>query len=104
MEKIKDYHFYRIKEKELGRGSFSIVYKGVYTGKDNKYIKYNTLIAIKIIKTDNLTPKAKEILNDEVRIMEMIKDNPHPNIVGCYDVVRQSNELCIIMEHCDSGD
>lgn len=104
MEKINDYNFSRSKNNELGRGSFSIVYSGIYNGKDNKYIRFNSKVAIKIIKTDNLTSKAKEILEEEVSIMMMIKDNPHPNIVGCYDVLNNDKELFIIMEYCDSGD
>ena len=109
MEKIGlsgNYNLTRSSVNELGRGSFSIVYKACYVGSDNKYIKNNTIVAIKIIKTNNLTFKAKEILEDEIKIMEIIKDNPHTNIVECYDVIRneQKNELYIILEYCDSGD
>lgn len=104
MEKIGNYDLIRSSENELGRGSFSIVYLATYVGLDNKYIKNNTKVAIKVIKTNNLTKKATEILQDEVNIMELIKDNPHPNIVGCYDVIRKEKELYIILEYCDSGD
>jgi serine/threonine protein kinase len=104
MEKIGDYQFIRTRDSELGRGSFSIVYLGIYNGVENVYMAHNQKIAIKVIKTNNLTTKAKEILEDEITIMKLIKDDPHPNIVECYDVIIQKDELFIIMEYCDSGD
>lgn len=104
MEKLGDYEFIRSRETELGRGSFSIVYLGVYIGQTNWRLVNKQKVAIKIMKTNNMTPKAKSILCDEVSVMEMIKVDPHPNIVGCYDVITGNNEIYIIMEYCDSGD
>ena len=104
MEKIGNYEFSRNKEKILGCGSFSTVYLGNYYGQNNAFIKKDTPVAIKIIKTNNIPDKAREILNDEMNIMELIKYDPHPNIVGCYDVINSQNETFIIMEYCDSGD
>lgn len=104
MEKIGDYQFIRSRESELGRGSFSIVYLGIYTGQTTWILDHNQKVAIKVIKTNNMTPKAKSILDDEVGIMEMIKRTPHPNIVGCYDIIHMANETLLILEYCDSGD
>ena len=104
MEKLEYYQIYRSKDYELGRGSFSVVYLGVYDGPTNNYIKNGTKVAIKIIKTVNITQKAKSILEDEIYIMNLIKSDPHPNIVGCFDVIKTTNETYIIMEYCDSGD
>ena len=105
METIgSNYRLIREKSSELGKGSFSIVYSGIYIGPDKNNIKKGTKVAIKIIKTHNLTKKALDILEDEISIMNLIKANPHPNIVQCYDVIRGSNEIYIIMELCDSGD
>lgn len=104
METIGNYQIFRTKDTELGRGSFSIVYSGLYIGPDNKFVKCNTKVAIKVIKTTNLNKKALEILDEEISIMEMIKHNPHFNIVRCFDVIRKDYELYIIMEYCDSGD
>lgn len=97
------YTFSRDKQSELGRGSFSIVYLGTFNGISNEYIKCSTKVAIKIIKTAGLTPKAIEILNDEMSIMDIIKNDPHPNIVNCYDIIQLDTEICIILEYCDSG-
>lgn len=104
MEKIGDYQFIRSRDTELGRGSFSIVYLGIYTGPTTWTMEENQKVAIKIIKTNNMTPKAKSILQDEVSVMEMIKKNPHPNIVGCYDIINMPYETLLILEYCDSGD
>lgn len=106
MEKVDNYEIY--KNKELGRGSFSIVYLGKYTGPDNNIIKNNKEVAIKKIKMKNIfnhhSLKAKEILNEELNIMEFIKFNPHPNIVKCFDIIRNPDSVYIILEYCDSGD
>src|SRR6266550_2289201 len=98
MEKIGNYQLVRTKDSELGRGSFSIVYLGIYTGPDNEYMQHDQKVAIKIIKTNHLTTKAKGILDDEIAVMKLIKDDPHPNIVECYDVLNKGEELFIIME------
>src|SRR3972149_1326171 len=90
------YRLIRDKASELGKGSFSVVYSGTH-------IKTGMKVAIKIIKTYTLTKKALEILEDEISIMNLIKANPHPNIVHCFDVIRAATEVFIIMEYCDSG-
>lgn len=104
MEKIGDYQFIRSRDTELGKGSFSVVYLGVYIGPTTWILKNNQKVAIKIIKTHNMTPKAKSILEDEISVMEMIRKNPHPNIVGCYEVITAPGETYLILEYCDSGD
>jgi len=93
------------KNKLLGKGSFSKVYMAEYIGDNPKYIKKGTNVAIKIMKLENLSSKHKKALEDEAYIMKIIMENPHPNIVECYDVIRDSdNKLYIVMEYCDSGD
>lgn len=104
MLKIGDFELNKNKENFLGRGSFSEVYKGIYIGINTKYIKYKDHVAIKIINTHKMNYKSLEIIEDEINIMNMIKYNPHPNIVECYDVIRKQNSIYIIMEFCDSGD
>ena len=97
------YIFTRDKYNELGRGSFSIVYLATYNGLSNEYLIHSTKVAIKIIQTKGLTPKAMDILYDELSIMDIIRHNPHPNIVNCYDIIKDQNEIYIILEYCDSG-
>ncbi len=103
-EILSNYKFDRKSSSEVGSGAFSRVYIGKYIGPDRKYIKSNTDVAIKIINIHNLTEKAIDILNHEIQIMLFIKENPHPNIVNCYDVAKTQKEVLIIMDYCDSGD
>ena len=96
MPVIGNYEFKMDNEHLLGKGSFSYVYKG-------KCINNNNDVAVKIINLENMTVKARSIINDEAEIMESIKYNPHPNIVECYDVLFENDTVYIIMEYCDSG-
>lgn len=103
-----NYELYLDKDHFLGRGSFSRVYLGKYVGESN-HIKYGTDVAIKIINTDTIINKSHNItsiIEDEIKIMEIIKKDPHPNIVECYDIIRDksNNTIYIIMEYCDSKD
>lgn len=85
--------------KLLGKGSFSKVYHGVYTGCATHVLDTGTQVAVKVISMkDNIN-----LVEDEVRLMCMIKDNPHPNIVECYAVIRTDSSVSIVMEYCDSG-
>jgi len=93
MKKVGDYDVNF--EQEIGRGSFSRVYKGHGQKGD---------VAVKVIEFDKLIGKTREIINEEICMMEMIKNNPHPNIVSCYDVLVIDKKLYIVMEFCDSGD
>lgn len=88
MEKIGLYELSRTPENFLGSGSFSVVYLAKYMGHDTLQIKVGTSVAIKIISTTGLTDKAQQILTDELNIMKLIRREPHPNIVGCYDIIR----------------
>lgn len=102
MEKIGHYTFIRSLDTKLGSGSYSTVYSGVCS--DPNSPMHGIRVAIKIIDIGGLTLKAKSILKNEIYVMELIKNNPHPNIVECYDVIQSSIELFIIMEFCSSGD
>lgn len=102
MHRIGNYEYADDRTHFLGKGSFSEVFLGRYIGDDEK-LQYDTPVAIKIIKTTNITTNARKIINDEIEIMKLIKKEPHPNIVDCYDVYQDSSKVCIIMEYCDSG-
>lgn len=93
----QDYIVY--KDKLIGKGAFSRVYLG-------RQIKTKKPVAVKVIKLTNLDEKTSKIVEAEINIMLMIKKDPHPNIVECYDTVRhpENKYMFIIMEYCDSGD
>jgi len=98
MEKIENYQIY--KNKLLGEGSFSEVYLGRYLGNNRLYNE----VAIKIINLKNQNIKSNKLIENEIKIMEIIKLDSHPNIVECYDIIKDNNFVYIIMEYCDSGD
>lgn len=102
MEKIGRYTFIRSSDTKLGSGSYSTVYSGVCS--DPNGPRHGMKVAIKIIHINGLTQKAKSILKNEIYVVELIINNPHPNIVECYDVIQSTAELFIIMEFCSSGD
>jgi serine/threonine-protein kinase ULK/ATG1 len=81
---------------ELGRGMHSIVYKG--------YDNNNMPIAVKKIDKINMNEKNLQMLNDEIYVMRLIKENPHNNIVKCYDIIDDLDTVYIILEYCDKGD
>ncbi len=103
-EIVGNYTIYKNYKNKLGKGSYSSVYKGVYTGPTNEYINNGDIVAIKIINTSNLSYSDYEITNNEVKIMNMLKLNPHPNIVKCLDTIQTQKNTYIIMELCECGD
>jgi serine/threonine-protein kinase ULK/ATG1 len=104
MEKIYNDKYVIYRDKLLGKGSFSSVFKGRYIGDNNKYVLNGSDVAIKVMDIRTMTDKGKKVLDEEINIMQMIKYNPHPNIVVCYDVYRTNSYIYIMMEYCDSGD
>lgn len=103
MVRIENYVYDTDKKHYLGEGTFSKVYLGNYVGVDNCYIKKGTEVAIKILSTERIKPTALQIIEDEIFIVNIIKNNPHPNIVECYDIIRDDKKIYIIMEYCNSG-
>ena len=91
------YRKYQFSDKYLGKGSFSSVYLG-------KRIVDGLDIAIKIINLNDISDKVLEYINQEVTIMNIIKKNPHPNIIQCLDVIHRKKRIYIIMELCENGD
>lgn len=85
----------------LGKGEYSVVYCGVYTGLGNRYISYEKDVAIKIITNKKVK---RYSLNNEIEISNYFKEYPHPNIVEFYDIIKKKDYTYIIMEYCDCGD
>ena len=78
----------------LGKGSMSIVYKGVdiYTGQ---------FVGVKKI--------SKRTLNSEYLIYSLLNEISihttirHSNIVGLKDVIRSANNIYLVLEYCNEG-
>jgi len=82
-------------DQEIGSGSFSRVYNGLYN---------NEKVAIKIIKTRNLSSKVINQLKIEIKIINIIKNNPHKNLLKYYLIENHSNLILIIMEKSDGSE
>jgi len=76
-------------DKELGQGSFAIVYKGTYQFAS---------VAIKKLQMGNLSPEAQEEFRKEAEIMAQLR---HPNIVHFYGYC--SIPKCLVMEYMPKG-
>ena len=112
-EVLLDYH--------IDEGNYSTVYIGRCLDPDIIF-KYNinkskiinnteikNIVAIKALtnKKNNLIINNKIINNkietEENTIMQFIKENPHDNIVTCYDIINDIDTVYIIMEYCEDG-
>lgn len=92
MEIIKGYKIYF--DKIIGKGSFSCVYLGesIYNG---------TNVAIKKITR---TQRNSQRINKQIKIINLLISNPHPNVVKYYKVVELGSDIYIIMEYYPCGD
>lgn len=83
----------------------SVILKyGINGSKTINGIYIDNIIGIKKIITKGLSYKHQKMISEEVGIMKHIRDNPHDNIVACYDVIDDLDTIYIIMEYCDGGD
>ncbi|MBA43028.1 MAG: hypothetical protein CMF62_03350 [Magnetococcales bacterium] len=92
---MDNYEIY--KDKELGRGSYSIVYLGINKQNNNK-------VAIKEINIQNKSSKFYEAIENEIILIKKIMKNPHPNIVEFYDIIKTTKSIYYVMEYCDGED
>ena len=81
-------------EKELGKGTYGIVYKA--TKKDD-----NKICVIKQISLQGLNQAQKNEVKLESEILKSINSK---YVVKYYDSFEEENNLNIVMEYCDSGD
>lgn len=102
--KVSCYDIY--KNHKLGKGNYSEVFLAKCNDQEkiNKYGIKDGLVAVKKISISNLNAKSIKKIRDEIQVMDIIKKNPHPNIVSCYDVIDDIDTIYIIMEYCSDGD
>ncbi|CEF67355.1 Tyrosine-protein kinase Fps85D [Strongyloides ratti] len=91
---------YDMKNCEIGRGNFAIVYKGTFTNNGNQIID----VAIKVAITDasdkvNIK-NAKDDLLKEAKIMSFLV---HDNIVHFYGIACDKPPVILVMEFCPGG-
>jgi len=88
---IKNY-VYSIKP--IGKGSFSRVYKGLDTKRDE-------IIAIKIVEKDTLKKELISRLHAEVKLLNNMC---HPNIIKLKEFIQDDTCYYFILEYCPCGD
>lgn len=84
---------YLVEKKEIGKGSFSTIYKGI-----NKISKQT--YAFKQIRTNT---KMKTYVEKEIKIMRSIK---HSNIVFLHEVIEDpvNGYIYLVLDYCERGD
>ena len=89
----------------LGRGTYSIVYLGRCLDEKmcRKIGKENDYVAIKRLSTKKMLADENKYITMEISIMKTIMENPHPNIIKCYDIIDSSDYTYIVIEYCNSG-
>lgn len=100
----------------VGRGNYSTVYMSECVDLELskkldisnqvmfRNIQFINGLAIKRIIITGMSDRTKKILEEEIKIMKWIIDNPHPNIIKCYDILTDYDSVYIVMEYCESGD
>ena len=81
-------------EKELGKGTYGVVYKAKKKSDNNTYV-------IKQISLQGLTNPQKSEVKLESDILKKIKSK---YVVQYYDSFEEENKLNIVMEYCECGD
>jgi len=82
-------------DEKIGRGAFSKVYKAKYNGK---------VVAAKLITTSKMHKKVINQLDRELKIIEILMEYPHPNILKYYKVEKLPGYIIILMEMCEGGE
>lgn len=78
----------------LGKGVFSIVYKGFNVNNDN-------VVAIKHVNKENLKKPLLSRLYEEI---DLLKSMDHPNIIKLINFYETENDCYIVLEYSKSGD
>ena len=88
----KHYEVNCINDNELGKGGFSVVWKGTD-------VRTNDPVAVK--QLSKKTHRIGEFVNRELLFLKECK---HENVVKLFEKVEDDKSYFIIMEHCNKGD
>ena len=75
----------------IGSGSFGTVWKATIG---------SNLVAVKKMKTENLSTSERDALKSEAEIMQQLS---HPRIVYCLGVFESADIYCMVLEFCPGG-
>ena len=79
-------------ERLIGRGSFATVWKASNS---------DTIVAIKVIPTFDMSKKLKLCLDREIQTLFKIR---HPHVVELHDSLDSFDDVCLITEYCSGGE
>ncbi len=82
----------------IGQGAFSRVYLG-YSKNDVTF-----QVAIKEINISRITDNLRTRFFEEISIINILRQNPHPNIIKCYSIKQDREKIYIVMEYCKHGE
>lgn len=82
-------------DEKIGRGAFSKVYRAKYK---------DTIVAAKVINIKKMDKRVVTQLNRELKIISILTEYPHPNILKYYNVEKLPDYIIILMEICEGGD
>uniref|UniRef100_A0AC35F116 Protein kinase domain-containing protein n=1 Tax=Panagrolaimus sp. PS1159 TaxID=55785 RepID=A0AC35F116_9BILA len=85
--------------KNLGEGTFSEVY--LAENHSSQYPEHK-LVALKRLKTDNLTEEEIMQCFDEIYLLQRVKNSE--NVIDCLGAFRESNDFFIALEFADKKD
>jgi len=86
--------YYDIKQSELGRGKFAVVYEA--TRKDD-----GIDVAVKVISKKDLSEESREFIRTEIAILKMVH---HENLVTMVDMFDETDCLYLVMQKINGGD
>lgn len=86
-------------EKELGKGSFAVVYKGYRHDNPTQFVAVKQMSK----KTIEQTPKIKQTIEFETSLLKRT-DLDHTNVLKLLDVKKTANNWYLIFEFCSGGD
>jgi serine/threonine protein kinase len=83
-------------KRKVGQGAQGVVYRAVD-------IRSGEIVAIKQIDASCLDDKARAAALAEVQVLETLRDDPHPCIMGYRTSFIHDDMLCMVLDWCDGG-
>lgn len=81
------------KSHKLGDSTYSSIYLGrlINTKKHDFVKRSDNFVIIKSINVKNMSSRTLKMIMNEIKIMKLLKDFDHKNIIKCYDVIHDDS-------------
>ena len=83
-------------QKKAGQGAQGVVFKATER-------RTGATVAVKQIDISTLSAKERNTALAEVKVLETLRDDPHPFIMGYRTSFIHEENLCMVLDWCDSG-